>query len=848
MREKMTKDNLFELLFSSDIKAQEKALKLIDEEIKHEKPSVDIPALVTFSFARPYLEYREIVYDRIDALQRENRYQYGDIDNFESLIYELTPICEKGRLLLECLPKRPKKLDYRTNLEYIKYVCEKGDSRTITKLIELTSFDDGESLCWHGTRINELPNEFLSFPKLKHVELHTAFFKSFPSVLTELTQLEEINIYSSKITSIPKEIKRLKNLKKISIVRNLIDSIPDELGGLSGLEEIDFTKNRLTELPVSMAQLKNLKSITLASNPMISAVQVQKLFALFYKNSTPLLTREVWLHLIFSRIEKAIELDSIVDIISALNTKLSLLKDNAMLALDRVSELALKSNPLSKGSIIGVCGNIDEFESIQEKLLERDIELTKGLVDQCTHILLGELSVFDSLPKVTIITHKLLRVFLQGDEVPLFLDEAEDSANAREKLNELLSSDDERNQLLAFEMLKSLGISQDVVANLYYLFRVTSNKKIRATAKSLLLQNASPTFMQIINKSQSYTNCSEPGFIRHLNDLKVVNDLDIIYFAKLIYKKMEYGINFLFDTKDPEAITYAIRTNIENHGYLSLRYSHLSYLPEELGQFVDLYKIDLDGNKIKKLPESMGNLIKLEAIHLSDNMISKLPNSFSNLKNISYIDLSINSLRKCPVELLALPNLRELYLFANNIKSWPKDMGCLNKLTHLNYGSTNATEIPPCFFTLRSLVSLKVHSVNIKGVTKEICQLAGLKCLKLISCNLRQFPLAICELDNLEELSLERNNIQEYPKEICSLTKLKRLNIGSNKLKTFPENITSIGSLEVLDLLHNDIENFPKSLSKLESLKNIEIGGYSDNSREIRKKVTALVPKGCKVD
>jgi len=845
----MTKDDLFELLFSSDVKAQEKALALIKEELENEKPSIDIPALVTFSFARPYLDFRELSYEKFEAMRKEgNRRMYSGHDEFVSFVYELSPICEKARLLIERLPKKPKKLDYRIELEYIKYVCEKGDSRTIKKLIELTSFDDGKSLCWHGSRVKELPEEFLSFPKLKNVEFYTAFLKTFPSVLIKATQLEEINIYSSKISSIPKEIKHLKNLKKLSIIRNLLESVPEEIGELSQLEEIDFTKNKLAELPVSMAKLKNLKSIALASNSITSAAQVQKLFALFYENSTPLLTRQVWIHLIFARIEQAIKLDSLVDIISALNTKLELLKNSAMQALDRISELGLKSNPLKNDSVIGVCGYVDELESIREELLERGLKLSEELDDQCTHLLIGESPEFESLPNASILTPNLLRGFMQGEEVPLFLNEAEDSANAQQRLNDLLLSNDERNQYLAFEMLKSLGMSQDIVANLYYLFRVTANKEIKAMTKSLLLQNASSDFMQIINKNQSYTNCSEPGFIRYLNDLQTVDDLDVIYFAKLIYKNMEYGINFLFATKEPEIITYVLRKNIEKYGYLNLRYSHLSYLPEEVGQFVELKKIDLDGNKIKKLPESIGNLRNLETLLLYDNKITKLPKSFAKLKNLSYVSFTANNLKTFPNELLSLRALNTLHLCRIDSTSLPDDLSCLDRLKVLTYTGAKTRQLPIGLFSLTSLESLDVSHTEIDGIQDKISQLVNLKCLDLTCCDLHKFPAAVFQLSSLEELILNSNRIQKYPKEVTSFAKLKLLNIRSNGLVEFPGNITNIEPLEELDLLHNEIDVFPKSLSKLKNLKKLSIGRSWDSKDPVTQQAQKLVAKGCKVE
>ena len=846
----MTKVDLFELLFSSDVKAQEQAMSLIELELEKDRPNIDLPALVTFSFARPYLKFRDIVYDRLETLRKEGRSPGGGHDGLLSLIYELHPLQEKARCLIELLPNRPKKLDYREQLEYIKYVCEKGDVRTIKKLIELTSFDNGESLCWHGSRVKKIPEEFSSFPKLKNVEFYTAYLKSFPGVLCKISDLEELKIYSSKIASLPKEIKLLKKLRKLSIIRNVLEFIPDEISELSNLEELDLTKNRLTELPVSMAKLTKLKKVILVDNPMTAATQVKKLFSFFYEESTPLLTKQVWLHLIFARLEEAIELNSIIDIIAAFNTTIPLLKDSAMLALDKLSAQQLAAKPLTSESIIGVVGRVEDLELMTESLSEHNIKLKTKFDEECTHLFVGESPELAESSDTAILTVNTLGNFLLGDEVPLFLDQTEDSDNAQERVADLLLSEDEKNQLIAFEMLKSLGVSQNVAANLYFLFRTTGNKKIRTTAKSLLLRNASPAFVQIINKNQSYTNCSEPGVKRYLAGISTISDIDVIYFAQLIYKKMGFAVNFLFDTKDASIISQVLEDNIKHHGYLDLRYSHLTYLPEEIGQFVQLEKIDLDGNKLEGLPESIGQLENLKEIRLRDNKISGLPESFSNLKKLHSLDVQLNKFKSFPVELLQLTKLKTLNLCSNKIKKWPKSLKCFNNLTHLSYGDGIAMEIPSCFFTLPSLESLVIYHANLKSIQPEIANLRNLKSLELTLCELRQFPIAVCELENLEELSLNSNDIQEYPDNVANLSKLKHLNIRSNNLKNLPTNITKITSLEQLDLLHNDIHDYPESLENLANLKKIRLSGfiYGDEALRIRDQVSKLVPKNCVIE
>ena len=45
-------------------------------------------------------------------------------------------------------------------------------------------------------------------------------------------------------------------------------------------------------------------------------------------------------------------------------------------------------------------------------------------------------------------------------------------------------------------------------------------------------------------------------------------------------------------------------------------------LPESIGQFSQLQKLDLSRNRLSTLPESIGQLCQLQALHLFENELS----------------------------------------------------------------------------------------------------------------------------------------------------------------------------------------------------------------------------------
>ena len=863
MKEKynMTGNDVSDLLFSSNIKNQKKALnyieKLISELDKNKLPlkktvikkiaeDVNLPALLVFALAKPFLEYTEEVYTRMrdmihDGVYIEDRYENDDY------LYRLSDICESARSLIEKVPGLPKKLDYRLNQEYIRYVCECGQERVVEKLIELTQSTDGVSLYWKGTRLRKLPEELLKFSNIKSMEFHTVFLKEFPSVLLKSDQLEELTIHSSKISSIPEGIKVLKRLKKLAITRNVIESLPDEIGELSSLEELDLSKNKLTELPAGMARLDRLKIIHLGSNPMTSTLQVRKLFQLFVEQSIEYKYRLVYLHLIFARIEEVLDLNDLQAVVMALNMPLSIVQDNAMLALERMCQADFKKHPPGKGSLIRVCGKVNDIDVSGDELQALGIGVTDDVNALCSHILIG-VSPGDNIDlSMPVLTSRMISQLLEGDEQAFFLDETQDSGDTEESLIDLLLSNDTASQLLAFEMIKSLGMSRNIILNVYFVYRITSDKAIRSAAKQLLLKDASKAFLQIVNKSQSFNNASEPGFSRYLKELVDIADIDVLDFARLVFDKTGFGVNFLFDNGSSKDISGVIRKTISTHGYLNLRYSHIKRLPDEVGNFSELTRIDLSGNLLRCLPESIGKLKNLDCLIIYENKISVLPESFSKLTSLRHVDIRFNNLKKFPEQITELSKLEILHIENNSIKAVPEGVSKLKVLNELGFGGGSLGVLPEALMSLESLNKLNVESSALTRVPESIKRLKNLKILDLSSCYMTDFPVSVCGMNKLESLYLSNNRIKYVPVEIELMLGLKTLNLNSNGLTEFPMNIFRLTSLEALEITYNKITVFPEMLSEMVSLKRICVGDYGFNDKVISQ-VKALVHEGCVVE
>jgi Leucine-rich repeat (LRR) protein len=113
---------------------------------------------------------------------------------------------------------------------------------------------------------------------------------------------------------------------------------------------------------------------------------------------------------------------------------------------------------------------------------------------------------------------------------------------------------------------------------------------------------------------------------------------------------------------------------------ISLPYSNITYLPKEIGNFVNLKTIHLPDNNLTSLPEEIENLINLRRLELSNNNLTSIPKEIGNLINLRKLELSNNNLTSIPKEIGNLVNLKELWLDGNNLTSLPTKIGNLVNL------------------------------------------------------------------------------------------------------------------------------------------------------------------------
>ena len=80
--------------------------------------------------------------------------------------------------------------------------------------------------------------------------------------------------------------------------------------------------------------------------------------------------------------------------------------------------------------------------------------------------------------------------------------------------------------------------------------------------------------------------------------------------------------------------------------------NELRFLPETIGDLVDLEALYLEGNHLSGLPESIGRLTKLNHLNLRNNQLTQLPQSLRLLPKLWALNLHGNEALGLPVEVL----------------------------------------------------------------------------------------------------------------------------------------------------------------------------------------------------
>ena len=344
-------------------------------------------------------------------------------------------------------------------------------------------------------------------------------------------------------------------------------------------------------------------------------------------------------------------------------------------------------------------------------------------------------------------------------------------------------------------------------------------------------------------------NIEIPAEIYQLRNLEYLKISDNATYKKIdpaiqnLKKLKKLTIFFSELNEIPEEISQL--TELEE---LNLRHNKLESLPDGIVNLTSLQKITIDGNRIRILPKDWGKLINLKELDLKGNILVELPNSFSDLQNLEKLFLDENDLKLLPENFGNLRALEELGLSKNLLKKLPESFGNLSSLRTVRLDNNNLTNLPENIGKITSLenIYLNNHRNNqigqydaaSRGILKDSSR------VRRKSNSIRKLPLSFSEFKNIQtillagnpidspalfqilqnlkskkyHLNIENCNIKYLPSDGWSTILLKSLNLSNNRINKLPPNIVESPYLESLNLNNNPIEEFSRNFNNKEQL------------------------------
>ena len=114
-------------------------------------------------------------------------------------------------------------------------------------------------------------------------------------------------------------------------------------------------------------------------------------------------------------------------------------------------------------------------------------------------------------------------------------------------------------------------------------------------------------------------------------------------------------------------------------------------LEQALRDTTPVYKLSLEGQKLKEIPPEVFTLTHLQYLNLSNNKIGSIPSDISKLDRLQFLNLSNNKIRYIPNEISALIELQILYLGRNRLTEVSVWIGGLGKLRRLDLSLNHLT-------------------------------------------------------------------------------------------------------------------------------------------------------------
>ncbi|KXX70469.1 leucine-rich repeat domain-containing protein [Flammeovirga sp. SJP92] len=459
--------------------------------------------------------------------------------------------------------------------------------------------------------------------------------------------------------------------------------------GISKIKKIEYLKisNFTANSKEEILSIKNCKNFTGFKGNKTMHSDSPKFFAALISSSISIPLKEKIINVIQKK--EALDHLSIHELLcsSTVNNKEWQMKVDKVLQ-KRISEQL--DVPLNKNSNLFVMGKLSSSKTEFKDKFSPYFSISNRFNDKVTHIVLGRLpkealKLEEEKLNKKFITESDLTDYINTISPGYIIEEANNDSQISENIKSLLYSDDESSQLLALEMLNTGGIPKDIINELFFIQKTTSNNSIRKATAKVLKANAPNEMLTAVNdrsglkgpeKFEEYELFAKFKKLSKNWGVEVASQL-----AYSIYQKYNKGLRYVVVFGKKTTLWEKVIPIFLEDGILdwtkALGYRKRTDVPDEQGSFFNAHRplpnevlknhkvthLILNNSKQGRIEESISEYVDLEVLDLSYNDLMSLPYSISELSKLKELDLKYNfSMSTLPKGIYDLPSLEKLHI------------------------------------------------------------------------------------------------------------------------------------------------------------------------------------------
>lgn len=480
----------------------------------------------------------------------------------------------------------------------------------------------------------------------------------------------------TSIAVLPEDVFTHPDLEKLTISNSTL-AIPASIANLQHLKQLCFVGNTKLSLPVEILTLSKTFILFEKNKPEYIQLAGQIIFDFQRKKITEAQAK------VFLMLLQEQDFDAVSEkdhVIAALDYRI---KEIQSKALAKLSSLFPMVETINENAVVCILGSTEAFTEadIKPRLKKLNLSVQIKLSESTTLMVLAkEPKLKSSIGNFPITTEDNFFQWINKADKLLLSVKTEANAQAINNVAAMLNSANPANVALAFQMMKTNGVSNDLLGELLVFINSSKDKTGVRTAKSLFKKFGPKEFITFLEarKHRYYKllefYSADESVYDWLDQHTAISSLPIV--QKL------YPALYAKRSKGQQKIDFISKMILNDT--LDLSSWGLNEFPDEMGQFDTLkalYFVDSKGdsrNRLQKFPDFITSLVHLEKLDLFGVYVSgSIPESISTLTSLKYLGLPVGD--NFPEVINTLTSLEVLEIDLNQLKELP----ALENLIHL---------------------------------------------------------------------------------------------------------------------------------------------------------------------